>query len=120
MKVLIVLTFFCGAAALALGCGGFPSPTQHMATAQASVRAAQEVGAQNDPQAALHLKLAQEELDRAKQLMNDGQNKRAEFVLSDAESDADLSVAEAKQASTRAQAQQVLDQLKSLKQQHPR
>jgi hypothetical protein len=88
-----------------------------MANAQASVRAAQETGAQNYPQAALHWKLAQEELDQAKALMAKSDNQRADSVLSLAEADAELAVAESKQAMTRASAQQVQDQLKALKQQ---
>ncbi len=100
-----------------VGCGGYPAPNQHMATAQASVRAAQEVGAnQKDPQAALHLKLAQEQLDHAKQLMNDGDNKAADMMLSRAEADAELAVAECRQADTKAQADQALEELRALKQ----
>ena len=105
-----------GGAAALTGCGGFPPPNTHMATAMSSVRAASEVGAEKDPQAALHLKLAQEQLDQAKQLMNDGDNKRADFVLSRAEADAELAVAQAREADMRSQAQAALDKLSALKQ----
>jgi hypothetical protein len=101
--------------ALLTGCGSYPAPTEHVVTSQASVRAAQEVGAQNNPQAALHLKLAQEQVTQAQQLMQDGENKRAEFVLLRAESDAELAVALARESSARAQAQQALDELRALK-----
>lgn len=101
--------------AFAIGCGSYPAPNEHMVTSQASVRAAQEVGAQNNPQAALHLKLAQEQVAQAQQLMQDGENKRAEYVLLRAEADAELAVALARQASARAQAQEALDELRALK-----
>ncbi|WP_394837187.1 DUF4398 domain-containing protein [Pendulispora rubella] len=100
---------------LMAGCGSYPAPNGRLADSQASVRAAQEVGAQNNPQAALHLKLAQEQIDQAKALINDGDNKRAEFVLLRAEADAELAVALARESTARAEAQQALDELKSLK-----
>jgi hypothetical protein len=114
-RLLSPLAFLMALLALP-ACGGFPAPVQHMATAQASVRAAEEVGAQQDPQAALHLKLAQEQLARAKQLMSDNDNKRADFILSRAEADAELAVALSRQAQTRAQAQQAMDDVRALKQ----
>ena len=101
--------------ALMVGCGSYPAPNEKLVNSQASVRAAQEVGAQNDAQGALHLKLAQEQVEQARQLMSDGDNKRAEFVLLRAEADAELAVALARQASARTEAQQALDQLKALK-----
>ena len=52
---------------------------------------------------------------QAQQLMQDGENKRAEYVLLRAEADAELAVALARQASARAQAQEALDELKALK-----
>jgi len=85
-----------------------------MARSEASVRAAQEVGGQNDPQAALHLKLAQEELDQAKQLMNDGDNKRADYVLLRADADAELAVALARSATARVEAQQAMGQVRQI------
>jgi hypothetical protein len=96
-------------------CGGVPPPTQHMANTEAGIRAAREVGAQSDPQGALHLSLAQEEFDKAKAMVNDNDNKRADFVLSKAEADAELALAEARESQARAQAQQAKDQIKALK-----
>ncbi len=86
-----------------------------MANAEAGIRAAREVGAQSDPQGALHLGLAQEEFDKAKGLVNDGDNKTADLVLSKAEADAELALAEAREAQARAQAQQAKEQVKLLK-----
>jgi len=88
---------------------------EKQANTAAAVRAAQEVGAQTNPQAALHLKLAQEQLDQAKQLIADGDNQRAEFVLLRANSDAELAVALARESSARAEAQTVQEQLRALK-----
>ncbi len=93
-------------------CGSYPAPTEHMVTSQSSVRAAQEVNAGQNPQAALHLKLAQEQVDQAKQLMADGENKRAEYVLLRAEADAELAVALARESSMRAEAAKAQDDVR--------
>jgi hypothetical protein len=86
-------------------CASYPAPQQHMADSQASVRGAEEVGAASQPQAALNLKLAQEELARAKALMGDDKNEEADYMALRAKSDADLALALAREhvAETRAQ-----------------
>lgn len=101
--------------ALVAGCGSYPAPTERLTASQSSVRAAQEVGAQNNPQASLHMKLAQEQVEQARQLMSDGENKRAEFVLLRAESDAELAVALARENTAKQAAQRALDELRQLK-----
>ena len=61
------------AMALALGamtalpsCAGTPVPNNKIASSEAAVRAAKETGSRDVPQAALHLKLAEEQLESAK------------------------------------------------------
>jgi len=51
--------------AAAAGCASYPAPTQRMVDAMATVRGAQEVGADRDPQGQMHLRLTQEELQNA-------------------------------------------------------
>jgi hypothetical protein len=105
------------ALAVTLGaCGGVAAPHEHMAQTEAAARAATEVGAKDAPQAALHLKLAQEEIAKAKALMGDGDNKRADFVLTRAKADAELAVALARENTAKQDAQRVADQLKSVQQ----
>jgi hypothetical protein len=69
---------------------------ERMAAPRASIRAAQENGAQSNPQAALYLKLAQEEVARADALIRDGDRDEAARMLWRAEADAELAVALAK------------------------
>jgi hypothetical protein len=75
------------------GCGGYPAPTERLATAEAAIRGAQELGATGLPRAALHLKLAQEHSAKAQQLMEDGYNETAELSLRQAQADAELAIA---------------------------
>jgi hypothetical protein len=89
-----------------LGCASYPAPQQHLADSAAAVRGAEEVGAAAQPQAALNLKLAQEEVGRAKALMDDGKNEEADLMTLRAKADAELALALAREETSRIRAQQ--------------
>lgn len=78
---------------LAAGCASFPTPTDSMASAIASVRGAEEVGAESVPQAALKLQLAREAIVKAQALVADGENESAHYQALRASNDADLAIA---------------------------
>jgi hypothetical protein len=103
-----------GIAALGLvGCGSVPPPHERQASSQAAIRTASEMNAEQVPQAALHLKLAQEQFDKGKALMNDGDNERATFALMRAQADAELALALARENRTRTEAQTLIDRLRA-------
>lgn len=114
------LPSIAGASVLAMAliaCGGsFPAPNERLTNAEAASRSADELGARNNPKAALHLKLAQEQIDQAKGLMQEGDNRRADFVLQRANADAELAVMLAKESTAQEQTQQAEDRVKALKQ----
>ena len=90
----------------------FRPPTDRLAASEAAIRSARELGAQNDPQAALHVKLADEQVATARSLMRDGENRRADLVLQRAKSDAELAVVLTREKAAQADAQkarQILD-----------
>jgi hypothetical protein len=87
-----------GATLLGIGCASSPAPTEQLASAEASVRAAHELGAEAVPRAELHLKLAKEQVIQARKLTEDGENERAAVVLTRARADAELAVALSRQA----------------------
>lgn len=93
--------------AVVLGaCGGsFPPPNDQVASTQGAVRAAEEAGADKDPEAELYVKLAREQLDKGREVMTDGQNERADRLLRRAEADADLArgIARSKTAAAEAE-----------------
>jgi Pyruvate/2-oxoacid:ferredoxin oxidoreductase gamma subunit len=101
------------AASVAVACGSSPPPAARYAATTASVRAAHEVGAEKVPDAQLHLAMAEDQLAQAKRLMNDGDNEKASWLLARAQSDADLAVALAREADTRASADQVTAQVRA-------
>lgn len=77
----------------AAACASFPTPTDSMATAIASVRGAEELGAEEVPQAALQLQLAREEIAKAQALVAEGENESAHYQALRASNDADLAIA---------------------------
>jgi hypothetical protein len=77
-----------------------------LADAQAASRGAQELGAQRHPQAHLHLRLAEEQINDAKAAMADDENERAATLLNRARADAELAVALAREESARRQVEQ--------------
>ncbi len=88
------------------GCASYPTPQQHMADSAAALRGAEEVGAASQPQAALNLKLSQEEIARAKTLVEDGKNEEADFMTLRAKADAELALALTREETARVHAQQ--------------
>jgi hypothetical protein len=84
--------------ATAAACGAtFPVPTQRMADAESAARSASEMGASNQPEAQLHLRLAQEQIAKAKTSVKEGENKAADLLLVRAMADAELALALARE-----------------------
>jgi hypothetical protein len=109
-----------GAASVVLGaCASSPVPADRLAQSQAAVRSAQEVGADKIPPAALHLRIANEELELARRLMRDGDNQRAEYILLRAQADAEAALALAREDQARADAQKALAQVQQLRNSRP-
>jgi hypothetical protein len=103
-------------ALLSAACGSsLPPPSDRLASAEAAARSARELGADREPKAQLHLKLADEQIEQAKKLMADGDNRRADLILQRANSDAELAVMLAKEFNARAEAEKAQDKVKQLK-----
>jgi len=78
----------------AAGCAGtYPAPTQQLADVQAASRSANELGALNNPQAQLYLKLADDQLREAKLAVANDDNMSADRLLKRAKVDAELALA---------------------------
>ena len=89
---------------------------KELAQAEAGIRAAREVGAEDTPKAALQLKIAQDGVQRAQKLSADGEHERARAALQEAELDAELAVLLAKQEKMEASAAQAKSRADSLNQ----
>lgn len=94
-----------------LGCASAPPPVQQMADAQAANRSANELGAQQNPKAQLHLKLAEEQVSSARAAMKDDDNERAKALLLRAKADAELAIALTRAEKAQQKADAAMDQL---------
>ena len=88
----------------AIACGGSPTPVRSLSETRAAIRSAQEMGAHEVPRAALHLKLAQDQLALAEREIADGDGDDARPLLGRAKVDAELALAYAKGERTRREA----------------
>jgi hypothetical protein len=98
---------------LGFGCAGTAPPTQQMADVQSANRGATELGAQKNPRAELHLKLAEEQLDLARKAVADDENERATSLLMRAKADAELAVALTREDNAKVQATKANEQADS-------
>jgi hypothetical protein len=107
-------------AGLMFACGGSALPPAKVADTQSSISAAAAVGAENNPQAALHLKMARDQLRQAQELLNDGKDEEARLVLERADADAEVALMITREAEASAalhKAQTDLQNLSSSRQQ---
>jgi hypothetical protein len=111
-----ILSSIACAGLLLAGCAA-AVPNEKLSAADSSVRAAEELGAPRVPQAALHLQLAKEAIGHAHQLIKDGETERAAGLLMRAQADAELAVAEAREAPMKIEAQQEIEKARALQQQ---
>src|SRR5687767_7005650 len=103
-----------GATALA-GCATtWQKPIEQLTDARAAIRAVEEMDADQVPSAAAVLQVARQEADRATQLMELGQDRRAEYLLRRAEAGAELAMALAREAPVRADAARAAEQVNQL------
>ncbi len=113
---LVTGTFLSLAACLGVGCGAAaPVPAGQVTETQAAIRAAEEVGAPSVPKAALHLKMAKDQVQTAQTQMSNSDNDQARMTLDRARVDAELALALAREAAFRAKAAEALDKIKKLR-----
>jgi len=96
----------CALALCGAGCASYAAPVQHLASSVAATRGAQEAGATQVPEAALQLKLAEEENATAKKLMSKDHNEHADYMTLRAYNDAALALALTREEQARRRAQQ--------------
>ncbi len=114
--VLIGLVF---TAATALSCASSPKPTAELAEAKAAVRGAREIGAANEPQAALNLRLATEQIAAAEREIADDDNDAARRLLQRARADAELALLQTRSAHRAAQARAAVQRVDELERGQP-
>jgi len=87
-----------GIATVSMACATAALPPEQLASTEASLRAAQELGAQSIPKAELHLRLAKEEVAQARKFAESGDEDLGKMQLERAKADAELAVALSREA----------------------
>lgn len=106
--------FLLMAAGLLLAATGCTTAPLRSEASTSGIRAAEEVGAANVPQASLHLQLAKEELAAAEKLSKDGEKEKAASMLTRAEADAELAVALSRESAEKTEALAAIERVRAL------
>jgi outer membrane murein-binding lipoprotein Lpp len=100
------------ATGIVAGCANAPLRTE---ASTSGIRAAEEAGAAQVPQASLHLQLAREELESAKRLAAKGEKEKADSMLMRAEADAELAVAFSHKDAEKSEAMAAIERARQLR-----
>ena len=103
---------------LAAGCASTEVAPDQIAAPKAKIAAAEEAGAKENPDASLHLKLANDQYDRATKMMKEGDGERAKRMLDRASVDAELALELARLDTTRGQANDAMKSIDQLRKEH--
>ncbi|MEI9949878.1 MAG: DUF4398 domain-containing protein [Pseudomonadota bacterium] len=107
--------YWCISGTGLLACGGAPVPHDALSAAQADVKGAEVGGAAENPKAALHVKLAKDQIEIAQKQISDGDNEEAARTLDRAQADAELALALAKEAKAQGDASEASEQVGKLR-----
>jgi len=103
----------------AVGCvgvvGNVPS-SEPLLDSQVTIQQAEETGAAQHPEAAQHLEWARQQTQGARRLIEQNRRDEAALFLKRAAADAELALALAREAPARAEADQLLQQVRQLQQ----
>lgn len=91
------------------------APSEKAESSSAAIRAAEEVGATHTPTAALHLQLAKEQFENAKNLHGKQDQARIDRLLLRAQADAELALVLARSEGEKAEARGAIDKVRILK-----
>lgn len=104
-------------AAIGAGCASVAPLRTEASTS--GIRAAEEAGAANVPQASLYLQLAKEELEQAKGLSVRGEKEKAASMLLRAEADSELAIALSHGDAEKSEALAAMERVRLLRQDNP-
>ena len=101
--------FTAASVSLFAACASAPPPKARMASTQATVQAARQLGAEQVPNAEIELKRADDQITHARALSKKGDNDEADMMLQRASADADLATAYVRENEARTKAQAALE-----------
>ena len=96
------------------GCATAGPSTESLEATAASIRSAEELGAPRVPKASLHLQLAKEQSQHAKQLNDKGDGEEARRLVKRADADAELAVALARGSKELARGNRAMEKVNTM------
>jgi hypothetical protein len=111
---MIRTSWTCALLVCAFGCGKSALPPAKVVDTQSSISAAAAVGAEKNPQGALHLKMARDQLQQAQALSADGKEEEARLVIERAQADADLALMLTREEAARGEARKAEQDVQNL------
>jgi hypothetical protein len=111
MRALLIPTL----AALLAGCAAQTVPTGQLASTEAAIRLADEGGANEAPRAALHMRLAREQLALGHGYIANGMNLSALYAFQRAQYDAGVALSLAREEATRLEALEAQKKVQALR-----
>ena len=101
--------------ALGVGCVTTSHPSSiRIDSSEAAIRSARDLGAERIPDAAVHLELAQRQLDQAHRYIDEGDDNNARWMLVRADADAHLALALTRETRTREAAEEMAARVRDL------
>lgn len=100
--------------AVAVACSKQTLPAARLSASEATIRSARDIGAEQVPEAAAHLELAQHQVARARQSIDDGDHDKARWLLLRADADAQLAKSLTEEARTRRIAEEMAAHVRDL------
>jgi uncharacterized protein DUF4398 len=107
------------AAALAACASSVQLNPARVSEVQGAMRAAEEVGAPNNPQAQLHLQLARDQVAEANRLAKEGDAENARLLLDRAQADAELALQLTHTQQEQQKAREAWDKVKEFQKEQP-
>ncbi|HZO14050.1 MAG TPA: DUF4398 domain-containing protein [Polyangiaceae bacterium] len=117
MQRLVTRYAIVAAGLMLIGCASRKPPTRELESASRSIGAAQEAGAEEHPQAMLHLNLARESLTAGERYIAEREMADARLLLRRARADAEMAGALARLGNTRVEATRIAAQARELERQ---
>lgn len=109
------ISMMAGLASVLVACGGASIPASTVSETEASLKAAERMGAEENPEASLYLTYAREQVQRATELADEGEEGRAIMMLERAQADAEVAMSLTREADVRRQVQQTMERIDALR-----
>lgn len=109
------ISIAAGLASILVACGGASIPASTVSETEASLKAAERMGAEQNPEASLYLTYAREQAQRAAELADEGEEARAIMMLERAQADAEVAMSLTRESDVQRQVEDTMERIEALR-----